>query len=240
MIHRRIGTADAWFSDRRFGTSRAPFDSANLGRHVGDDPDAVAANHAEFARLAGVDPTTVVLPHHVHGTTVVQATGTDSDDPDADGVDADGVVTAVSGLALMAIGADCAPIALANDGACAAVHAGWRGAVDGIIPAAVAAVRACGAGPVRAVVGPCVCAAHYEFGEELLADLADRVGPHVAQCTAEGKPAFDLRATIVHALRAAAVDDVEVLDVCTVESPDYFSYRRDGRTGRHGVLVVKR
>ncbi len=188
MIHRRIGTADAYFSDRRFGCSVAPFDSANLGRHVGDDPVAVRANHAEFAAIAGVEPELLVMPHHVHGTTVLDASGTE-----VDGVDADGVVTDRVGLGLLAIGADCAPIALANDTACAAVHAGWRGAVDGVIPAAVTGLRARGAGPIRAVIGPCVCPAHYEFGAELLAELADRVGPQVAARTADGNPAFDLR-----------------------------------------------
>jgi copper oxidase (laccase) domain-containing protein len=102
----------------------------------------------------------------------------------------------------------------------------------------VAAVRALGSGPVRAVVGPCVCAAHYEFGADALTALALRLGPEVVAATVDGAPAFDLRAAITGACTRAGVDDVEVLDVCTVESADHYSYRRDGVTGRHGVVVA--
>lgn len=235
MLHRRLGLTDAWFTDRRFGSSAPPFDSGNLGRHVGDDPATLAANHAELARIARVEPTALVMPHHVHGTTVRYA-----EDRGPDGADADGLVTDQLGLALMAIGADCAPIALANDTAWAAVHAGWRGAVAGIVPVAVAALIERGTGPVQAVVGPCICARHYEFGAAELADLADRIGDHVVGRTDAGTAAFDLRATLVHALTAAGVETIEVIDVCTFESADHFSYRRDGRTGRHGVVVVQR
>lgn len=178
---------------------------------------------------------TWVQPNHVHGTRVLAAF-----DGTRHGSDADGSATTRSDLALLAIGADCAPIAIANDTAGAAIHAGWRGAADGVVAAGVAAVRAIGSGPVRAVVGPCVCAAHYEFGADLLDELAARLGPGVVARSESGAPAFDLRAAIVAALGAADVTEVEVLDVCTVESPDHYSFRRDGTTGRHGVVVMVR
>lgn len=235
MIEREVGCAAAYFTDRRGGTSRAPFDTANLALHVEDDPVAVAANRAGVLTAAGMPTAAWVQPRHVHGTTVLVAT-----DASRDGEEGDGVAAARPGLALVAIGADCAPIAIANDTAAAAIHAGWRGAVDGVVAAGVAAVRALGRGPVRAVVGPCACAAHYEFGVELLDELVARVGPEVAGVTHDGHPAFDLRAAIRVAFAREGVDAVEVLDVCTVESLDHYSYRRDGRTGRHGVVVTVR
>lgn len=234
MIERQVGGASAFFTDRRGGVSAPPFDSLNLARHVDDDPAAVAENHRRVLAAAGVPDAAWVQPHHVHGTTVLAVT-----DASRDGAEGDGSATARPGLALVAIGADCAPIAIANDTACAAVHAGWRGAVDGVIAAGVASVRALGRGPVRAVIGPCVCARHYEFGAELLAELAERVGPEVAATTDTGTPAFDLRATLLAAFARDDVSDVEVVDVCTVESTDHYSYRRDGRTGRHGVVVLR-
>ena len=120
------------------------------------------------------------------------------------------------------------------------MHAGWRGAADGVVAAGVAAVRELGTGPVHAVVGPCVCVGHYEFGAEALAELGARLGASVMGRTSDGAPAFDLRAAIVGGLAAAGVDAVEVLDVCTFESADHYSYRRDGVTGRHGVVVSLR
>jgi YfiH family protein len=236
-VRRELGGAVAWFTDRRGGVSEPPFHTLNLAEHVGDAPAAVLENRARVLDdvSRGGAPLRWVQPHHVHGTTVLAAR-----DASEHGRDADGTATDRTGLALVAIGADCAPIAIANDTACAAVHAGWRGAADGVIAAGVAAVRQLGTGPVRAVVGPCVCAAHYEFGADDLTALALRLGPEVVGATADGAPAFDLRAAIVGAFTAAGVDAVEVLDVCTVESADHYSYRRDGVTGRHGVVVTLR
>ncbi len=237
---RAVGGADAWFTDRRGGGSEPPFHTLNLADHVGDDPAAVLGNRARVLdAISAPDRGRLrwVQPHHVHGTTVLVAR-----DDGPHGRDADGTATDRPGLGLVAIGADCAPVAIANDTACAAVHAGWRGAADGVIAAGVAAVRELGTGPVRAVVGPCVCAAHYEFGADALTALALRLGPEVVAATADGAPAFDLRAAIRVAFTAAGVDAdaVEILDICTVESADHFSYRRDGVTGRHGVVVALR
>jgi copper oxidase (laccase) domain-containing protein len=170
----------------------------------------------------------------------VLTVGTASDPAVVAGADADGTATADRGVLLVAIGADCAPIALATDGAAAAIHAGWRGTFGGVVGAGVAAVRALGAGPVRAVVGPCICVAHYEFGVDALAPLRGRWGDAVVGRTDDGRPALDLRAAIVSELDAAGVTEVELLPACTAEAADLFSFRRDGVTGRHGVVVTRR
>jgi YfiH family protein len=235
MIELVLGCGRVVFTDRHGGASIAPFDSMNLAGHVDDDPAAVAQNYRTLARDLGlVDPERWVRPFHVHGTHVLIVS-----EPPETPVDADGAATAVSGMPLVAMGADCAPIALANDTAVAAIHAGWRGALDGVVEAGVAAVRSLGSGPVRAAIGPCVCARHYEFGEDTLVPLVARFGQQVAGTTADGHLAFDLPRALQVALDGAGVDEVTDTRCCTVASADHYSYRRDGRTGRQAVIVVK-
>lgn len=236
MIELALGCARVVFTDRHGGVSVAPYDSMNLAGHVDDDPRAVAQNYRVLARdLGAVDPSGWVRPFHVHGTDVITVTA-----PPATSVDADGSATTVAGLPLVALGADCAPIALANDTAVAAIHAGWRGALGGVVEAGVAAVRELGTGPLRAAIGPCICVGHYEFGVDALAPLVERFGEQVAGTTTEGHPAFDLPGALHQALDDAGVDEVTDARRCTAESVDHFSFRRDGRTGRHAVIVVKR
>jgi YfiH family protein len=235
VIEIALGCARVVFTDRHGGTSVAPFDSLNLAGHVEDDPESVRENYRVLADGLGlVAPSGWVRPFHVHGTKVVTVSA-----PLASTVDADGSTTAEPGIPLVALGADCAPIALANDTAVAAVHAGWRGALGGVVEAGVAAVRASGTGPVRAAVGPCICVAHYEFGADALAPLVERFGDEVAGSTLDGAPALDLPGALHRALDDAGVDEVTDTRICTFGSADHYSYRRDGRTGRQGVIVVK-
>jgi hypothetical protein len=235
VIELALGCARVAFTDRNGGASRPPYDSMNLAWHVEDDPASVDHSYRMLADRLGLgDPAAWVRPFHVHGTDVLEVTAALPRR-----VDADGSATAVAGLPLVALGADCAPIALANDTAVAAVHAGWRGALGGVVEAGVAAVRDLGAGPVRAAIGPCICVRHYEFGEDALVPLVDRFGSSVVGRTDEGKHAFDLPLAIRVALADAGVEDVTDTACCTVESVEHFSYRRDHRTGRQGVVVVK-
>src|SRR6185369_12125623 len=103
----------------------------------------------------------------------------------------------------------------------------------------VATLRRLGSGPVRAAIGPCICVRHYEFGADALEPLVARFGESVAGVTDAGHAAFDLPLALRHALAAAGVDEVTDTRCCTVELRDHYSYRRDGVTGRHGVVVVK-
>jgi copper oxidase (laccase) domain-containing protein len=93
--------------------------------------------------------------------------------------------------------------------------------------------------PVRALIGPCIRPQRYEFGAAELDDLAARLGPEVRARTAAGTPALDLAAGVRAALRRVDVTDVVDLDLCTASSPDYFSHRRDGTTGRQAMVVVR-
>jgi hypothetical protein len=170
----------------------------------------------------------------VHGSTVLDA------DAPSDGADppADAAVTRTPGRPLTVLTADCAPVALACDDALAVAHAGWTGLLAGVVEAAVARLRAVGHGPVRAALGPCIHPARYEFGADDLARVVDAYGPTVAGTTDDGRPALDLPAGVRAALARVDVTDLEDVDVCTAASPDHFSYRRDGETGRQALVAV--
>jgi YfiH family protein len=223
-------------TDRRGGRSASPFDSFNLGGHVGDDPAAVAANRERLARELGVPGDRLVWMTQVHGTgvAVIEDAG---ENPVAD---VDALVTAVPGLVLCVLVADCVPVLLADPvaGVVAAVHAGREGVRRGVVPAALAAMTRLGARPagVEALLGPAVCGADYEVPAAMQAEVA-RVAPASAVRTRRGTPGLDLRAGLAEVLRAAGVGQVVHDPRCTVEDPRLFSHRRDGRTGRQAGLV---
>ena len=231
----RLGQATVFCSDRYGGVSGAPYESCNVGDHVGDDPAAVAANRERVASAAGlVASTQWVWMQQVHGVAVHVADGPTGLVPPV----ADAAVTAVRGLPLAVVTADCAPVALACDDAIGVVHAGHPGLEHGVIEAAVAALRAIGSGPVIAYLGPCIHPERYEFGAGDLHRLVARFGPEVASTTRDGRPAFDVPSAVRAALRDCGVDRFEDGGVCTSASPAHFSYRRDGVTGRQATIAV--
>jgi YfiH family protein len=215
--------------------SRAPYESCNLGDHVGGDTHAVGENRALVAAAAGLaDASRWVWMRQVHGATVHVA----SDPTGIDAPEADAAVTATPGLPLAVITADCAPIAIACDDAVGVVHAGHRGLELGVIEAAVEALRAIGRGPVRAYLGPCIRPERYEFGADDLDRLVGRLGPEVEGRTLDGTPALDIPAAVRVALARCGVSELGDGGVCTAGSPAHFSYRREGVTGRQATVVV--
>lgn len=239
MIRRAVGPAQVWFTDRHGGTSDAPYAANNLADHVGDDPDRVGENRRRLAAVLAAevgsvptDPEAWVWLRQVHGAGVARG------EPSVVPVEGDATATATIGRPLVVLTADCAPVALANDTAVAVVHAGWPGLELGVIAAATLALRAAGSGPVRAVLGPCIHPARYEFGADLLARLTNRLGDEVASRTAAGAPALDIPVAVRRSLELVDVDALDDVDVCTAGSPDHFSYRRDGTTGRQAVVAV--
>jgi purine-nucleoside/S-methyl-5'-thioadenosine phosphorylase / adenosine deaminase len=230
-----LGPARVWCTSRAGGVSAAPYDSCNLGDHVGDAPDAVAANRERVGADAGLgDPSGWVWMRQVHGVDVHVATGPTGAVPPA----VDAAVTATRGLPLAVLTADCAPVVLACDDAVGVVHAGHRGLEQGVIPAAVEQLRAVGRGSVSAYLGPCIRPARYEFGAADLARLVERLGPDVEGRTHDGRPALDIPAAVRAALRVAGVEELVDGGACTASSDAYFSYRRDGVTGRQATIVV--
>jgi hypothetical protein len=107
------------------------------------------------------------------------------------------------------------------------------------VEAGVAAIRRIGSGPVRAAVGPCICARHYEFGADAIVPLVARFGVDVRVTLGDGRVAFDLPLALRRALEDVGVDEITDPCGCTFESADHYSYRRDGTTGRQAVIVVK-
>ena len=223
----------AFWTDRRGGVSAAPYATANLATHVGDAADAVRENRERLARERGLVPSEDwIWLEQVHGAEVATVTG-----PGARPT-ADAAVTAVPGIPLVVLTADCAPIAIVADDAVGVVHAGWRGLLAGVVSSAVEALRAVGNGRVHAVIGPCIRPAHYEFGADDLAAVAARFGPTVVGETIDGRPALDLAAGVRAAFVECGVDDVADDGICTYADTRFFSHRRDGVTGRQAVVAV--
>lgn len=222
------------FTLRPGGRSRAPYDGLNLGTHVGDDAAAVAANRAAVREALGLEG--LAFAEQVHGTAVAVV-----DRPSGDPAPAtDALVTSTPGLGLVVMAADCLPVLLADPdaGVVAAVHAGRAGLAAGVLQEALAGMASLGASAARttAVVGPAACGRCYELPEA----LADEVGaavPGSRSTTRSGTPAVDLTAGALRLLHDAGVRASSV-GGCTLEQPDrLFSYRRDGRTGRHAGVV---
>ncbi|SEO97276.1 peptidoglycan editing factor PgeF [Trujillonella endophytica] len=223
-------------SDRRGGRSASPYDSFNLGAHVGDAPDDVAANRDRLARELGVAADRLVWMDQVHGTGVTVVDGPVPGPLPA----TDAVVTATPGLVLCVLVADCVPLLLADAdrGIVAAVHAGREGLRQGVVPAALSAMASLGARArnVTALLGPAVCGACYEVPEQMQADVA-RVAPAAAVRTRTGTTGLDLRAGVDEVLRRAGIPEVVHDPRCTVEDRTLFSHRRDGVTGRQAGVV---
>jgi hypothetical protein len=223
-------------TDRRGGRSASPYDSFNLGAHVGDDPAAVAANRGRLARELGVPGDRLVWMTQVHGNGVAVL----EEAPEGPVPDVDALVTATPGLVLCVLVADCVPVLLADPvaGVVAAVHAGREGVRQGVVSAALAAMTRLGARPgdVQALLGPAVCGADYEVPRALQVQVA-RVAPASAVRTRRGTPGLDLRAGIAEVLRGAGVGQVVHDPRCTVEDRRLFSHRRDGVTGRQAGVV---
>lgn len=184
-------------------------------------------------RRAAVTEHPVTWLTQVHGSRVVEV-----DAPGAAvGASADAVVTALPGVALSVITADCAPLLLATPHAVAAVHAGWRGLVAGVVPAAVDALRRRGEGPVTAWLGPCIRTRCYEFGADDLDSVAAELGDDVRGVTAWGTPALDVSAAVTASLHLVGVDAPQDSGVCSACSPVHFSHRARGDKGRQAAFV---
>jgi hypothetical protein len=221
-------------TDRTAGDSQGAFAFNNLAVHVGDDASAVASNRAALARAARVD--SVVFARAAHSRTVGYVDGPGGDVPGCDAL-----ITDRTGVALAAQGADCVPLALATaDGWVAAVHCGWKGVVAGVVPATFGALRERGAevAGASAHLGPSICAKCYTVDRGRALEVAALV-PEAVTFTGRGGH-IDLRAAVTAQLRSGGLRDITGDDRCTAETAELYSYRRDGLTGRHAIVVVRR
>ena len=238
----RIDGVAGLMTTRAGGSSVGPFASMNLGDRVGDDPASVAANRRRLAAATGASP---VYLRQVHGTRVVRVGAEDA----ANGAavhEADASVTVEPGIACVVQAADCLPVLLAarNGRAVGAAHAGWRGLAAGVLDAAVAAVSdaaACRRGDIVAWLGACIGPRAFEVGPDVLAAFG--VAPEAAaedrfRPLREGKWLANLPLLARDRLAAVGVEEIDSVDACTVEDASrFFSFRRDGVTGRMAAAV---
>jgi polyphenol oxidase len=219
------------FFTREGGVSEGIYASLNCGLGSGDAPAAVRENRARVARKLGAEPDRLVTVRQVHSARALIA---ETPWPPEANPEADAIVTRTPGLALGALAADCAPVLFADPEAkvVAAAHAGWRGALSGIIEAAIEGMESIGARRERitAAVGPAIGQEAYEVGRDFERGFLDR-DPGSADFFAAGKDEmhvqFDLPGYCLRRLKQAGVVRSEILPLCTyrVESL-FFSYRR--------------
>jgi YfiH family protein len=222
------GPYEVAFSTREGGVSEGPYASLNLGRATADEPERVNENRRRLCAEIGAEPDALALNYQHHSANVLRARAGSRDER------GDGIWTDERGLPMLALAADCLPIALArangSEPALALLHVGWRGLLEGIVPAGVSAL---GGHAVAAAVGPAIGPCCYEVGE----DVADRFRRAFGfGLYRDGR--LDLWTAAERALRAAGCIRVDRVDLCTACSPErFFSHRRDeGLTGRQGVI----
>ena len=221
--------------------------AGNVGLHVGDDPALVRRRREALARLIGRDVVWMDQTHlaRVEGAPRLAGASSSLEAP-APGewgpVRADGIVidargwVGAPGLAVQT--ADCLPVVLAADGGrvVAAVHAGRRGLLGGILTRAVDAIRELADGPIDALIGPAICGSCYEVPAQMVRE-SEAVVPGIGAVTSWGTPSLDLpRAAAV--LLADAGVCVEIDPRCTLEDGDLFSYRADPACGRQALIIV--
>jgi YfiH family protein len=232
----------ALMTTRRGGYSAAPFASLNLGEHVGDDAQAVALNRAAFARVIGVTP---VFLRQVHGTRVVRLRRADTL-AGATPHEADACLSGEPGIACCVLVADCLPVLMAAPAGrgVAAAHAGWRGLAAGVVEAALDALceaASCGPAEIAVWLGAAIGPQRFEVGADVL-DAFGSAGEarFVRSAPVAGVPRWhaDLAGLARDRLLARGVRDVSGGSWCTASDDSaFFSFRRDGVTGRMAAAV---
>jgi YfiH family protein len=236
------------FSTRLGGVSEPPFDALNLGRNLGDAPQAVETNHARLAEAIGYDLARLAEVSQVHGTRCVAF-----EEPFASLTfrqqEADAVFATAARDAVGVRTADCTPVLIGclATRAVLAIHAGWRGTVDGVIPQALKAFSAQTRGRLVAAIGPHIRAASFEVGEDVAMriDQAARLAGLEASVIVRlpgSKPHADLTRLVIAQLMQCGLahDDIDDVGGDTfADATRFFSHRRDAsRSGRHLSVIV--
>ena len=236
------GIRHAFFT-RSGGVSTGLYASLNGGVGSQDDAGKVVENRARMAAALGVEPRRLLTAYQSHSPNVVvaEAPWTTGDRPQADAI-----VTRMRALAIGVTTADCGPVLLADPrtGVIGAAHAGWRGALTGVVEATVAAMERLGAarGQIRAAIGPMIRQTSYEVGPDLVARFRAEdpaASRFFAPAKREAHAMFDLAGYIAARLKRAGITAVEDTGLCTYADPQrFFSYRRtthhaEADYGRH-------
>ncbi|WP_372800543.1 peptidoglycan editing factor PgeF [Paracoccus seriniphilus] len=242
LTHPLLDDVKHGFFTRKGGASSGLFAGLNCGRRSTDQADMVVVNRARVAQAMGVAPEFLATVKQVHSADVVTLAEGD-DVAQVRDIKADGIVTRRGDVALAVLTADCQPILLADGkaGVIGACHAGWRGAMSGVIEATVQAMRDLGADDIHAVIGPSISQAAYEVGEDFMEDfLVEDPGYHRFFCGGpNGRPLFNLPGFGLMKLRDQGVE-AEWSGHCTYSDPArFFSYRRATHEGQvdYGRLI---
>ena len=231
----RAAGARHGFFGRDGGVSTGIFASLNTGPGSNDAPEAVAENRARCAGALGVSPDRLLTVHQIHSAKAVVVNGPWTGERPK----ADAMATSERGLALGVLAADCMPFLFADKeaGVIGAAHAGWRGALAGVLEATIAAMCDLGAEPARiaAALGPCLRQPNFEVGLDLLEEFTAK-HPQAERFFAAGKRPekrqLDLAGFGRWRLAEAGVETLDDMDVCTLGAPErYFSYRASRRAG---------
>jgi hypothetical protein len=232
----------AGFTERGGGVSRGKFARLNLGYRNGDKPERVLENRRRVCRGLQVEP--FACPELVHGTRAVRIgsarAGAGFESPDGFVCGADALVTTRPRVAIAVMAADCLMVALADplSGCIAVVHAGWRGLADGILSRVMADFDR--PRHVFAAIGPAIGPDHYEVGPEVIAAVDRAAVGGTVVTRRSGRLYLDLPGTASRVLREAGVRRVEQAGLCTYCEPDrFYSYRRDGPGGWHGLVAQR-
>ncbi|WP_270726927.1 peptidoglycan editing factor PgeF [Shimia sp. Alg240-R146] len=237
-----LGPVRHGFFTRRGGASSGVFAGLNCGMGSSDQSEIVTINRSRVAEAMDVPLTHMAHPYQVHSADVLTIT----EPQNGTRPKADAVVTATPGLALAVLTADCQPVLFADTdaGVVGAAHAGWRGALDGVLEATLDAMEALGASraDTRAVIGPSISQAAYEVGPEFL-DAFIANTPDNSRFFAQGegdRMHFDLPSYGLHRLRSAGIGAAEWTRHCTYADADrFYSYRRTTHAGEadYGRLI---
>ena len=212
------------FTNRLGGVSKAPFDSANLGLHVGDDPSDVAINRATLESQIGMP---IAFMEQIHGDTVVLVENNEANPT------CDALITTHQKLAVAVMVADCVPLLLKSDVAVAAVHVGRKGLMNGIARKTISAMRDLGAEVIHSYIGPSICGNCYEVSEEIFNEVTAKYSA-ANSSNRTGRFTLDLVSGLKNDLKDTVLLD---LSSCVLEDKNAFSYRRDGITGRQAGVI---
>ena len=220
--------AQILFSARHGGVSQGEFGSLNFGDHVGDTALAVENNRKILKKLLSqISP---IFMNQVHGNEVIEV-DSNSNSP----VTADALITRQAGLPLAVLCADCLPILIKGSKIVGAIHAGRRGILNGIIAETISRMRALGGDNLVATIGPAICSRCYEVD---LPMYLDAISHNAELATNTETHCLDLKRAARSQLSFQGVE-VSDLEICTAHDSNFFSYRRDGITGRYvGVIVL--
>ena len=219
--------AQILFTARPGGTSVGPFDSFNLGDHVGDASKSVEGNRQILQGL--ISQPKLKFMNQVHGNEVVEV-----DEDSTSPITADALFTRSKGVPLVVLSADCLPILIKGENIVAAIHAGRKGILNGIIGKVIERLRSISNGEYVATIGPAICEKCYEVDLEM---YLDAIGREPTLATNPDSHCLDLKRAATEQLKIRNIKVVDV-GICTAHDLKYFSYRRDGITGRNAGVIV--